>query len=135
MLFTTSPGKSADARRLGADDVVESRNEEEMRRHAGSFDFILDAVSADHDLNAYLGLLKRVGTLTLVGGAPEKPAPVAAFALIMGRRRLSAQAIGGIARLRRWLDFCGEHGIPPDIERIGVQRYLTTPTSACSRAT
>src|ERR1700758_4653349 len=95
VLFTTSPNKAADAKRLGADEVVNSRNAEEMQKHAASFDFILDCVSADNDLNAYLQLLKLDGTMTLVG-APEKPAPVSAFNMIMKRRRLSGSAIGGI---------------------------------------
>src|ERR1700741_2672352 len=87
VLFTTSPNKTADAVRLGADEVVVSKNEAEMRKHTGSFNFILDAVSAEHDLNAYLQLLKLDGTMTLVG-APEKPAPISAFNLIMKRRSL-----------------------------------------------
>src|SRR6202012_1838526 len=91
VLFTTSPGKTADAQRLGADEVVISKNAEEMQKHGNSFDFILDAVSADHDLNAYLNLLKLDGTLTLVG-APEKPASVAAFNLLLKRRRLAGSA-------------------------------------------
>src|SRR5713226_2267615 len=87
VLFTTSPSKTADALRLGADEVVISKNNAEMEKHSNSFNFILDAVSAEHDLNAYLQLLKRDGTLTLVG-APEKPLPVSAFSFLMGRRRL-----------------------------------------------
>jgi uncharacterized zinc-type alcohol dehydrogenase-like protein len=87
-----------------------------------SFDFILDAVSADHDLNAYLKLLKLDGTMTLVG-APEKPAPIAAFNLIMKRRRqLSGSAIGGIRETQEMLDFCAEHGITSDIELIPIQQ-------------
>jgi uncharacterized zinc-type alcohol dehydrogenase-like protein len=121
VLFTTSPGKAADAVRLGADEVVISKNESEMRKHASSFDFILDAVSADHDLNAYLQLLKLDGTMTLVG-APEKPAPVAAFNLIMGRRSLAGSAIGGIRETQEMLDFCAEHGITCDIELIPIQQ-------------
>jgi alcohol dehydrogenase (NADP+) len=121
VLFTTSPNKSADARRLGADEVVLSKNEAEMEKHANSFDFILDAVSADHDLNAYLKLLKLDGTMTLVG-APEKPAPVAAFNLIMGRRSLAGSAIGGIEETQAMLDFCAEHGITSDIELIPIQQ-------------
>ena len=99
--------KKEDALRLGADEVVISRNADEMQKHAGSFDFILDAVSADHDINAYINLLRRDGNLTLVG-APEKPLPVAAFGLIMGRRSLSGSPIGGIAETQEMLDFCGE---------------------------
>ncbi len=121
VLFTTSPNKAADAKRLGADEVVNSRNAEEMQKHVGSLDFILDTVSADHDLNAYLQLLKRDGTMTLVG-APEKPAAVAAFNLIMGRRRLAGSAIGGIRETQEMLDFCGKHGITSDIELIPIQK-------------
>ena len=121
VLFTTSPNKTADAKRLGADEVVISKNAEEMQKHAGSFDFILDAVSADHDLNAYLALLKRNGTLTLVG-APEKPLPIAAFNLLLGRHRLAGSAIGGIRETQEMLDFCAEHGITSDIERIPIQQ-------------
>jgi alcohol dehydrogenase (NADP+) len=121
VLFTTSPNKTADARRLGADEVVISKNEAEMQKHAGSFNFILDAVSADHNVNAYLGLLKRDGTLALVG-APEKPFPVSAFNVIMGRRSLAGSAIGGIRETQEMLDFCADHGITSDIERIPIQR-------------
>jgi alcohol dehydrogenase (NADP+) len=121
VLFTTSPNKTADAIRLGADEVVISKNDAEMQKHAGSFDFILDAVSADHDLNAYLQLLKLDGTMTLVG-APEKPAAVAAFNLIMKRRRLSGSAIGGIRETQEMLDFCAEKGITADIELIKIQQ-------------
>src|SRR5258705_5754486 len=88
VVFTTSPGKKDDAFRLGADEVVVSRNANEMQKHTGSFNFILDAVAADHDINAYISLLGRDGNITLVG-APEKPLSVAAFALIFGRRSLS----------------------------------------------
>jgi uncharacterized zinc-type alcohol dehydrogenase-like protein len=121
VLFTTSPGKTADAVRLGADEVVISKNEADMQKHAGSFDFILDAVSADHDLNVYLNLLKLDGTLTLVG-APEKPAQVAAFNLIVKRRRLAGSAIGGIRETQEMLDFCAEKGITADIEKIKIQQ-------------
>jgi uncharacterized zinc-type alcohol dehydrogenase-like protein len=121
VLFTTSPNKKADALRLGADEVVVSRNAEEMSRHASSFDFILDAVSADHDLNAYLSLLRRDGTLTLVG-APEKPMPIGSFNLLMGRRSLSGSIIGGIRETQEMLNFCGEHDITSDIEIIPIQK-------------
>jgi uncharacterized zinc-type alcohol dehydrogenase-like protein len=121
VVFTTSPGKKEDALRLGADEVVLSRDLEEMQKHAGSFDFILDAVSADHDINAYLSLLKRDGNLTLVG-APNKPLGVAAFNLIMGRRSLSGSAIGGIAETQEMLNFCGEHNITSDVEVIPIQK-------------
>jgi alcohol dehydrogenase (NADP+) len=121
VLFTTSPGKTADALRLGADEVVVSRDQAEMAKHVGSFDFILDAVSADHDLNAYLQLLKRDGTMTLVG-APSKPAPIAAFNLLFGRRRLAGSAIGGLRETQEMLDFCGEHGIVSEIEVIPIEQ-------------
>jgi len=121
VLFTTSPKKTADAVRLGADEVIVSTDNAAMQKHAGSFDFILDAVSAEHDLNAYLQLLKRDGTMTLVG-APEKPSPVSSFNLIMGRRRLAGSAIGGIRETQEMLDFCGEKGITADIELIRIQQ-------------
>jgi uncharacterized zinc-type alcohol dehydrogenase-like protein len=121
VLFTTSPGKKDDALRLGADEVVISKNADEMAKQAGSFDFILDAVSADHDINALLGLLRRDGNLTLVG-APEKPFPVSAFNLIFARRSLSGSLIGGIAETQEMLDFCGKHNITSDVEVIPIQK-------------
>jgi alcohol dehydrogenase (NADP+) len=119
--FTTSPNKKDDALRLGADEVVISKNADEMLKHASSFDFILDAVSADHDINAYLNLLRRDGNLTLVG-APEKPLAVSAFSLLMGRRSLSGSPIGGIAETQEMLDFCGKHNITADVEVIPMQK-------------
>ena len=121
VVFTTSPKKKEDALRLGADEVVISRNADEMQKHAGSFDFILDAVSADHDISAYINLLRRDGNITLVG-APEKPLPVSAFGLIMGRRSLSGSPIGGIAETQEMLDFCGQHNITADVEVIPIQK-------------
>ena len=121
VVFTTSPGKTEDAKRLGADEVVVSRNADEMKKHAGSFNFILDAVSAEHDINAYLNLLARDGNLTLVG-APEKPLAVSAFGLLFGRRSLSGSAIGGIPETQEMLDFCGEHNITSDVEVIPIQK-------------
>ncbi|MFL6351124.1 MAG: NAD(P)-dependent alcohol dehydrogenase [Bryobacteraceae bacterium] len=121
VLFTTSPHKTADALRLGAHEVVVSKNLAEMQKHAGSFDFILDAVSADHDRNAYLSLLKRDGTLTLVG-VPQNPLAVPAFALIMGRRQLAGSLIGGIRETQEMLDFCADKGITADIELIRIQQ-------------
>ncbi|HEY5753422.1 MAG TPA: NAD(P)-dependent alcohol dehydrogenase [Chthoniobacterales bacterium] len=121
VLFTTSPSKIQDGLRLGADEVVVSKNEDEMKKHALSFDFILDAVSADHDINAYLSLLKLDGTLTLVG-APENPLPVAAFNLLMPRRQFAGSGIGGIAETQEMLDFCAEHGIASDIEMINIRQ-------------
>ena len=121
VVFTTSPHKKEDALRLGADEVVVTREADEMRKHAGSFDFILDAVSADHDINAYLNLLGRDGNLTLVG-APEKPLTVAAFNLIFGRRSLSGSPIGGLPETQEMLDFCGKHNITSDVEVIPIQK-------------
>src|ERR1700729_2154717 len=121
VVFTTSPGKKDDALRLGADEVVISRNADEMAKHTGSFDFILDAVSAEHDINAYLNLLRRDGNLTLVG-APEKPLAVAAFGLLMGRKSLSGSPIGGIAETQEMLDFCGKHNLTADVEVIPIQK-------------
>jgi uncharacterized zinc-type alcohol dehydrogenase-like protein len=121
VVFTTSPAKKDDALRLGADEVVISRHADEMAQHAGSFDFILDAVAADHDLNAYLNLLRLDGNITLVG-APSQPLPVAAFALIARRRSLSGSAIGGIAETQEMLDFCGQHNITADVEVIPIQK-------------
>jgi uncharacterized zinc-type alcohol dehydrogenase-like protein len=121
VLFTTSPGKSDDAKRLGAHEVVVSTDEKQMAAHAGTFDFILDTVSAAHDLNAYLGLLKRDGNLTLVG-APENPLPVAPFSLIFRRRSFSGSLIGGLPETQEMLDFCGQHGITSDIEMIRMDQ-------------
>ena len=121
VVFTTSPGKTEDALRLGADEVVVSRNADEMQKHAGSFDFILDTVSAKHDINAYLNLLRLDGNITLVG-APEKPLDVAAFSLIMARRSLSGSSIGGIPETQEMLDFCGKHNITADVEVIPIQK-------------
>ena len=120
VVFTTSAGKSADAARLGADEVVLSKDAAAMAKHAGSFDFILDTVSAVHDLNAYLELLKQDGTLTLVG-APPDPVPLGVFSLLFKRRRLAGSVIGGIRETQEMLDFCGEHGITADVERVRIQ--------------
>jgi uncharacterized zinc-type alcohol dehydrogenase-like protein len=121
VVFTTSPNKKDDAIRLGADEVVISRNANEMKGHTGSCDFILDAVSAGHDINAYINLLRRDGNLTLVG-APTDPLAVSAFSLIMGRRSLSGSIIGGIAETQEMLDFCGQHNIIADVEVIPIQK-------------
>jgi alcohol dehydrogenase (NADP+) len=119
--FTTSPGKEADARRLGADDVVVTREPGAVEKLAGSFHFVIDTVSADHDLNPFLKLLRRNGSMVLVG-APEHPAPVAAFTLIGNRRSLAGSGIGGIAETQRMLDYCAEHAIVCDIEQIPMQK-------------
>jgi uncharacterized zinc-type alcohol dehydrogenase-like protein len=121
VLFTTSPGKIEDGKRLGADEVVVSKNADEMKKHTGSFDFILDCVSADHDINSYLQLIKLDGTLCLVG-APEKPLPVAAFNMLMPRKQFAGSGIGGIAETQEMLDFCAERGITSDVEMIPIQK-------------
>jgi uncharacterized zinc-type alcohol dehydrogenase-like protein len=121
VLFTTSPGKTEDALRLGADEVVVSRDANQMSKHATSFDFILDAVSADHDINAYLNLLRLDGTLVLVG-APEKPLSVSAFNLLMPRRSFAGSGIGGIQETQEMLDFCAGHNITSDVELVGIQQ-------------
>ena len=121
VVFTTSPGKVEDARRLGADEVVISKDANEMAKHAFSFDFILDAVSADHDINAYLPLLGRDSHMVLVG-APEKPTPISSFNLILGRKSLSGSMIGGIKETQEMLDFCGQHNITSDVEVIPIQK-------------
>lgn len=124
VLFTTSPGKEADARRLGADAVVISKDAEQMARHAESFDLIVDTVAAQHDINAYLGLLKRDCTLVQVG-APEKPLDVNVFSVIWRRRSFAGSLIGGIAETQEMLDFCGKHGITADIEMIPIDQIET----------
>jgi uncharacterized zinc-type alcohol dehydrogenase-like protein len=121
VLFTTSPGKTEDAKRLGAHEVVISKDEKQMAAHAGSFDFIIDAVSVTHDINAYVNLLKRDGNLTLVG-APEKPLEVAAFPLLFKRRSFSGSLIGGLPETQQMLDFCGKHGITSDVEMIRMDQ-------------
>jgi uncharacterized zinc-type alcohol dehydrogenase-like protein len=121
VVFTTSPSKAEDAVRLGAHEVVLSTNAAEMQKHASSFDFVLDTVSATHDLNAYLNLLKRDGTMTLVG-APETSLPVSAFSLLFGRRRLAGSIIGGLRETQEMLDFCAQHGITADVEVIPIQK-------------
>jgi len=121
IVFTTSPNKKEDALRLGADDVVISRDTDQMSKHEGSFDFILDAVSAEHNINAYMQLLRRDGNMTLVG-APDKPHAVSALSLLLKRRNLSGSLIGGIAETQEMLDFCGKHNITADVEVIPIQK-------------
>ncbi|HEY0895731.1 MAG TPA: NAD(P)-dependent alcohol dehydrogenase [Sphingobacteriaceae bacterium] len=121
VVFTTSPSKVEDARRLGADDVILSKDEEQMSRYAGKLHFVLDAVSAQHDINAYLSLLRVDGSLALVG-APEHPLPVAAFSLIPYRRSFAGSLIGGIAETQEMLEFCGRHNIVADIEMISIDQ-------------
>jgi uncharacterized zinc-type alcohol dehydrogenase-like protein len=121
VLLTSSPGKQADGLRVGADEVVVSRNTGDLARHANSFDFILDTVSAPHDVNTYIGLLKRDGALTMVG-APEQPLSTAVIPLLFKRRTFAGSMIGGIRETQEMLDFCAEHGITADIETIRIQQ-------------
>ena len=120
VVFTTSESKRQDALRLGAHEVIISRKADEMQKHAGTFDFILDTIAAQHDINVYINMLGHDGNITLVG-APEKPLAVSAFALLFGRRSLSGSLIGGIAETQEMLDFCGEHNITADVEVIPIQ--------------
>ena len=119
--FTTSESKIADAKKLGADDVIISKDKAQMQKHAGSFDFILDCVSAPHDMDALLGQLKLDGTLCLVG-LPEVPLSVQPFSLLAGRRSLAGSAIGGMKETQEMLDFCAEKGIAADVEVIGYDK-------------
>ncbi|WP_224984462.1 NAD(P)-dependent alcohol dehydrogenase [Geomonas agri] len=121
VVFTTSPGKKEDALRLGADEVIISKDAEQMKQHAGTFNFILDTIAADHDLNAYIHMLGLEGNITLVG-APDKPLALSSFALLFGRRSVSGSLIGGLAETQEMLDFCGKHNITSDVEVIPIQR-------------
>ncbi len=122
VLFTTSPGKAEDARRLGADDVVVSKDPAQMARHVGSFDFILNTVAVSHDLDAFIVLLKRDATMCLVG-APATPHPSPAVSnLVFKRRGIAGSLIGGIAETQEMLDFCAKHGIVSDIEVIRMDQ-------------
>jgi len=120
VVFTTSPGKKEDALRLGAHEVIISTDPGEMNPHIGSFDFILDTIAAEHDINAYIRMLGLDGNITLVG-APEKPLSVSAFSLLFGRKSISGSLIGGIKETQEMLDFCGEHDITSDVEIIPIQ--------------
>ena len=121
VVFTTSPGKKEDALRLGAHEVIVSTSAEEMEKHAGTFNFILDTIAADHDINAYINMLGRDGTITLVG-APETPLQLSAFALLFGRKSITGSLIGGLKETQEMLDFCGEHNITSDVEVIPIQK-------------
>jgi len=121
IVFTTSSSKVEDARRLGADDVILSKDKEQMGRYAGKLHLVLDCVSAQHDMNLYLSQLRVDGSLVLVG-APEHPLPVAAFSLIPFRRNFAGSTIGGIPETQEMLDFCGKHNIVADIEMINIQQ-------------
>jgi uncharacterized zinc-type alcohol dehydrogenase-like protein len=121
VLFTTSAGKVADGRRLGADEVVITKDPEELTKRKRTFDFVLDTVSATHDINAYLDLLKRDGTLTLVG-APEEPLSISPFGMLFGRRRFAGSGIGGVKETQEMLEFCAQHGLAADVETIDIQQ-------------
>ncbi len=121
VVFTTSPQKTADAVRLGAHDVVNSRGDAEMQKHVNTFDYILDTIPAKHDINAYINLLKRDGMLNFVG-APSEPVPLAIPGLLFGRKKIGGSLIGGIRETQEMLDFCGEHNITADVELIEVQQ-------------
>ena len=121
VVFTTSSNKKEDALRLGADEVVISRDANQMHKHVGSFDFILDAVSAEHDINAYIQLLGRDGDITITG-SPNKPYSVSAVNLLLKRRSISGSLIGGIAETQEMLDFCGKNNITADVEIIPIQK-------------
>lgn len=124
-VFSTSPNKRDDARRLGAADLIVSKDSDAMAEHAGSFDFILNTVAASHDLDPFMALLKRDGTMTLVG-VPSEPHPSPAIAnLVFRRRQLAGSLIGGIAETQEMLDFCNEHGLTADIEMIPIQDINT----------
>ena len=124
VLFTTSPSKVADGLRLGAHEVVISKDEAEMAKHANSFDLIIDTVSADHSLDALMALIKLDGTMCMVG-VPPSPQQIAAFSLILPRRNLAGSCIGGIAETQEMLDFCGKHNIVCDIEKIRMDEINT----------
>jgi uncharacterized zinc-type alcohol dehydrogenase-like protein len=121
VVFTTSASKKEDALRLGADEVVLSKDANQMAKHAGSFHFILDAVAASHDINAYINLLARDGNITMVG-APDTPFPVNVFGLLFRRRSFSGSLIGSIAETQEMLDFCGKNNITADVEVIPIQK-------------
>ncbi len=121
VFFTTSQNKISDAKKLGAHEVVLSTHKKQMEQHLESLDFILDTVSAEHDLSQYLELLKQDGIMTLVG-APEKPLPIATFNLIMRRRKLTGSLIGGIRETQEMLDFCAKHNIVSEVEMIPIQK-------------
>jgi alcohol dehydrogenase (NADP+) len=121
VVFTTSANKTADAIRLGAHEVVNSKNDADMQKHANTFDFVLDTVPARHNINAYINLLKLDGTLTFVG-APSEPLPLDVAGLLFGRKKVAGSLIGGIRETQEMLDFCGEHNVTADIEMIGAQQ-------------
>jgi uncharacterized zinc-type alcohol dehydrogenase-like protein len=121
VVLTHSPQKQADALRLGANEILISKNADDMQKHAGTFDFLLSTISAPYDINAYLNLLKLDGTMVIVG-VPEKALELQAFSLIGKRRRLAGSLIGGIEQTQEMLNFCGQHNITADIEIIPIQK-------------
>jgi len=121
VVFTTSLRKKEDAIRLGANEIIASSDADQMKKHTRSFDFILDTVSAEHDINSYIQLLRRDGNITLVG-APDKPHAVSGFALLSQRRSVSGSTIGGLAETQEMLDFCGKHNVTADVEVIPMQK-------------
>lgn len=121
VVFTTSLKKKEDALRLGAHEVILSTDPAQMKQHAGTFNFILDTIAAEHDINAYITMLGLEGNITLVG-APETPLQVSAFALLFGRKSISGSLIGGIKETQEMLDFCGERNITSDVEVIPIQK-------------
>ena len=121
IVFTTSENKKDDAVRLGADEVIISHNRDQMNKHTGSFDFILDTVSVEHNLNVYIQLLRRDGNITFVG-APDKPYAISAFGLLSSTCSISGSLIGGLTETQEMLDFCGKHNITADVEVIPIQK-------------
>ncbi|WP_312683849.1 NAD(P)-dependent alcohol dehydrogenase [Stenotrophomonas chelatiphaga] len=121
VMITTTPEKGADATRLGADEVLVSRDPEQMKAHAGSFDFLLNTIPVGHDTNPYMGLLKRDATMCLVGVLTELDPPLTGVSVIFGRKHLTGSAIGGMAETQEMMDFCAEHGIVSDVELINIQ--------------
>jgi alcohol dehydrogenase (NADP+) len=122
VMITTSPGKAADAMRLGADDVLISTEKAAMAKHAGSFHFLLNTIPNGHDLNPYARLLRRNGTMVLVGALMALEPPLQGRSVIGGRKRIAGSAIGGMRETQEMLDFCAEHGIVSDVETIPIQK-------------
>jgi uncharacterized zinc-type alcohol dehydrogenase-like protein len=120
VMITTSPSKSEDAKKLGADEVLISKDQEQMKKHANSFDFLLNTIPVGHDMNPYTSLLKRDSTMVIVG-AVEPLDPLHGGSLIMGRKSIAGSLIGGIKETQEMLDFCGEHNVVSDIEMIDIQ--------------
>jgi uncharacterized zinc-type alcohol dehydrogenase-like protein len=121
VVFTTSENKKGDAIRLGADEIIISTDAAQMKKHNSSFDFILDTVSAEHNINAYIQLLRRDGNIIIVG-APDKPHAISGFGLLFQRRSISGSIIGGLAETQEMLDFCGKHNITADVEVVPIQK-------------